>query len=144
MLQDAASMTYLFLRGTREIFLSGLFSFCMQNSSGNFHREQWGWFSGRRQVTNFMNSLIYDVWDIQYIPSFKGMFCMCTVWKRELAWSAENPGMQGHWEAEELATVPGASSAQYNDSGLKRRSAWIFTRPVGNSLLLKGKFLYQI
>lgn len=118
-LWDPASMTYLFLRRMQELFLSGLFSFCMRNSSGNLYRGGWGWFSGRRHVTNFLNALTYAVWDIWYIP-FKGMFCMCIVWNSVLEWGAEDPGIQGRCEAEELATLPETSSAHNNNLGLSK------------------------
>lgn len=117
MLWEPASMMYIFLRRMQEVFLSGLFSFCLQNSYGDLYRRGWEWFHWRRRVTNFMNALKYAIQDISYIPAFKGMFCMSKVWNKVLEWGVEDPGKWGHWE---FPVVPQTSSDLCHDLGLKK------------------------
>lgn len=119
-LWNPASMTYLFLRGMQEIFLSGLFSFCVQDSSWNLYRGGRGCFSRRRNVTNFVNALIHTLWDICYIPAFNTMFCMCIVLNSVLEWGAEDPGTWGCCEAEELGTLQVTSFTHCTDLGLRK------------------------
>lgn len=116
LLWDPGGMTYNFKENVGD-FLSGLFSFCLQNSYGDLYRGGWGWFSWRRRVTNFMNALKYATQDICYIPAFKGLFCMNIVWNCVLEWGTEDPGIWGHWE---FPVVPKTSSDLCNDLGLRK------------------------